>query len=50
MKTLATYKREYQKAKTQKGRSSAMNRAMLNLNYADQQAFMSWQIVEMMSK
>jgi len=44
MKTLATYKREYLKAKTQKGKQSAMNRAMLNLNYEDKKLFMSFQI------
>ena len=47
MKTLATYKSEYKKAKTQAGKSSAMNRAMLNLSYSDQQLFVKWQNNEM---
>jgi len=49
MKTLATYKAEYKKAKTQKGRQSAMNRAMQNLSHEDQQIFYKWQ-VETMNK
>jgi len=47
MKTLATYKREYSKAKTQKGIQRAMNRAMLNLSHSDQTLFLKWQISEM---
>ena len=50
MKTLATYKAEYRKAKTQKGRQSAMNRAMLNLSYDEKQSFVKWQIAEMNNK
>ena len=49
MKTLATYKAAYTKAKTQKGRQSAMNRAMLNLSYDDKQAFYKWQVEKMNS-
>lgn len=46
-KTLATYKREYKAAKTQKGKKSAMNRAMLNLSHSDKQDFAKWQVKEM---
>jgi hypothetical protein len=44
MKTLATYKREYARAKTQKGTQSAMNKAMLNLYHSDREKFVEWQI------
>jgi len=47
MKTLSTYKSEYKKAKTQKCKSSAINRAMLNLPYDDKQSFMKWQTEDM---
>lgn len=47
MKTLSNYKAEYKKAKTQKGKQSAMNRAMLNLSYDDKREFMKWQVSEM---
>jgi hypothetical protein len=50
MKTLAAYKNQYLKAKTQKGKKSAMNSAMLNLNHEDQQAFVKWQVSEMNAK
>ena len=49
MKTLATYKAEYSRAKTQKGRQSAMNRAMLNLSYDNKQSFYKWQVEQMNS-
>ncbi len=47
MKTLSTFKAEYKKAKTQKGKTSTMNRAMLNLSHDDQQKFVKWQSEEM---
>ena len=47
MKTLARYKTEYRKAKTQKGKQSAVNRAMLNLCFENREAFIKWQINEM---
>lgn len=43
MKKLTYYKSQYARRKTQKGKSSVMNSAMLNLSYADQQAFIKWQ-------
>lgn len=49
MKTLSDYKRQYKKAKTSKGKTSEMNKAMLNLSFADQQAFMKWQTEQMNS-
>lgn len=49
MKTLATYKREYLKAKTHKGKQSAMNRAMLNLDHAEREMFYKWQVATMNS-
>jgi hypothetical protein len=47
MKTLNTYKNQYLKAKTQKGKKIAMNKAMLNLSYSDQQEFIKWQTNQM---
>ena len=47
MKTLANYKSEYKKAKTQKGKSSSCNRAMLNLSFEDNVKFLKFQILEM---
>ena len=44
MKTLENYKKEYKNAKTQKGKSSAFNRAMNNLSYIDKQNFYEWQV------
>jgi hypothetical protein len=49
MKTLSNYKSEYKKAKTSKGKTSAFNRAMLNLNQDDQQLFVKWQVDHMNS-
>jgi hypothetical protein len=47
MKTLSNYKAAYKKAKTQKGRQSAMNSAMLNLSHSDQQMFIDFQVDQM---
>lgn len=47
MKTLSTYKAEYKKAKTSKGKTSAYNRAMLNLSHEDKKKFTKWQVAEM---
>ncbi len=47
MKTLSQYKQQYKKAKTQKGKTSAMNGAMLNLSHSDKQLFYKWQVEEM---
>lgn len=47
MKTLKFYMRIYAKAKTHKGKQSAMNKAMLNLSHFDQQKFITWQIERM---
>jgi hypothetical protein len=47
MKTLATYKAEYRKAKTQKGKQSIFNKAMLNLSFDDQQLFVKFQVDNM---
>lgn len=47
MKTLSTHKSEYKRAKTQAGKKSAMNRAMMNLSHEDQQKFAKWQVEEM---
>ncbi len=47
MKTLSTYKREYNRAKTQKGKQSAFNRAMLNLPYTQREIFYKWQVNKM---
>ena len=43
MKTLSYYKSLYKRAKTIKGKASAMNSAMLNLNHSDQQLFIKFQ-------
>ena len=44
MKTLSMYKHDYKKAKTLKGKTTVMNKAMLNLNHVDQKKFYLWQI------
>lgn len=43
MKKLSDYKKKYKRAKTQKGKTLAMNRAMLNLSYDDKELFVKWQ-------
>jgi hypothetical protein len=47
MKNLSAYKAAYKAAKTSKGRTSAFNRAMLNLSNEDQRTFVKWQVGEM---
>lgn len=47
MKTLSYYKSLYKKAKTHKGKESAMNSAVLNLSYSDKETFIKWQIKTM---
>ena len=42
MKTLSYYKKLYRAAKTGKGRTSAFNSGMLNLDHADQQKLYKW--------
>ncbi len=49
MKTLLQYKQRYERARTSKGRTTAMNSAMLNLNHAEKQEFMNWQVKQMTS-
>lgn len=44
MKTLAQYKADYKARKTLEGKKNVMNKAMLNLSYNDQQAFIKWQV------
>ena len=41
---LSVAKAAYKKAKTSKGKTSAFNKAMLNLSYDDKQAFVKWQV------
>jgi len=47
MKTITSYKSDYKKRVTQKGKQSVMNRAILNLSYDDKQKFIKWQINRM---
>ena len=44
MKKVSYFKSRYKRAKTSKGRTSVMNRAMLNLTYSEQQKFVAWQV------
>lgn len=47
MKTLTECKKQYKRAVTKSGKSFAMNSAMLNLSYEDQQKFITWQVKQM---
>ena len=47
--TLSNAKAAYKAAKTQKGKQSAFNKAMLNLSESDKHIFVAWQ-VELMNK
>lgn len=44
MKYLSYYKKLYRKAKTDKGRKSAMSNAMFNLYSDDREKFIKWLI------
>lgn len=48
MKTLSYYKSLYKRAKTHKGKQSAMNSAMLNLSHNDQQLFIKFQVATLL--
>lgn len=46
MKTLPYYKSLYRKAKTHRGKTNAMNSAMLNLSHEDKQKFFTFTLKE----
>ena len=47
MKTIEDYKSEYASARNRRHRKSIFNKAILNLQYYEQQQFIKWQIIEM---
>jgi hypothetical protein len=50
MKTLLSYKKAYLNAKTQKGKTSIFNKAILNLNENDKNRFIKWHLYNDVAK